>query len=128
GHLQEICGQALEPADQQAPRRLLAQKLESAKNDPFGRWAAHSAWELEVPVPTIEAAAGIQRVAEADRQQALLDAPFRQPMGRSRDDPESVLEELQGAFEASMMIAYAQAMALLAAASKEFGFEFRLHE
>jgi 6-phosphogluconate dehydrogenase len=128
GYLMEICGRAAEPADQQSPRMLLEEKLRSAKNDALGRWAARSAWELEVPAPTIEAAAGTQRVAAIERRQALLDAPFRQPVGRAGDDPESVLEELHGAFQAAMLITYAQAMAMLAAASENLGFQFRLHE
>jgi 6-phosphogluconate dehydrogenase len=128
GYLMEVAGRPVEPPGQQTPQSLLGQKLKSAKADPLGRWAAQSAWELEVLAPTIEAAAGTQRVATIDRRQALLAAPFRQPVGRFGDDPESVLDEAHGGLQASMMITYAQAMALLATASERHGFQFRLHE
>jgi 6-phosphogluconate dehydrogenase len=128
GYLMEIAGQAVEPPDDHTPRMVLEEKLKSAQNDCLGRWAAQSAGELEVIVPTIEAAAGPHCAAVTSRCKALLATPFRQPVGRFRDDPESVLEELHGAFQAAMIITYAQAMALLAAASDNFSFQFRLHE
>jgi 6-phosphogluconate dehydrogenase len=127
-YLMEISGRAIEPAAPLTLRMLLEKKLKSAKNDVLGKWAAQSAWELEAPVPTLEAAAGTQRIAATAQRQKLLAAPFRQPVGRFGDDPESVLEELHGAFQAAMMITYAQATALLAAASENLGFQFRLHE
>jgi 6-phosphogluconate dehydrogenase len=128
GYLMEISGRVFEPVDKQTPRLLLEEQLASARNDPQGKWVAQSAWELEVPVPTIEAAVGTQRVAVTERRQALLAAPFRQPMGRFGDDAESVLDELHGALHAAMMITYAQGMALLIAASQHLGFQFNLHE
>jgi 6-phosphogluconate dehydrogenase len=128
GYLREISGRVFEPVDNQPPRLFLEQELGSAKNEAPLRWVAPSAWESEVPIPTIEAAVGTERVAAAERRQALLAAPFRQPVGRLKNDPESVLNELHGAFHAAMMITYAQGMALLIAASKLHGFDFNLHE
>jgi 6-phosphogluconate dehydrogenase len=128
GYVMEISGRVFEPVDKPTPRLLLEERLESARNDPQGKRVAQSAWELEVPVPTIEAAVGTQRAAATERRQALLAAPFRQPVGRFGDDPESVLDKLHGALHAAMMITYAQGMALLLAASQHLGFQFNLHE
>ena len=128
GYLMEISGRVFEPVDKQTPRLLLQERLESARTDRLGKWLAQSAWELEVPIPTIEAAVGTQRVPAAERRLALLAAPFRQPVGRFGDDAHSVLDELHGALHAAMMITYAQAMALLIAASQHLGFQFNLHE
>jgi len=128
GYLMEISGRDFQPVEKPAPRLLLQERLESARHDPQGKWVAQSAWELEVPVPTIEAAVGAQRVAVTERRQALLAAPFRQPVGRFGNDPESVLDELHGALDAAMMITYAQGMALLIAGSQHLGFQFNLHE
>jgi 6-phosphogluconate dehydrogenase len=128
GHLHEMSGRPFEPVNKQTTRLLLDEKLESARNDPLGKWAAQSAWELEVPIPTIEAAVGTPLIAAAQRRQALASAPFRQPVGRFGDDARSVLQELHAALHAGMMIAYAQGLALLEAASKKFGFQFILHE
>jgi 6-phosphogluconate dehydrogenase len=128
GYLMEISGQVFEPEDRQTPRLVLEQRLESVRNDPLGKWVAQSARELEVQIPTIEVAVGTQRVAAAERQQALLATPFRQPVGRFGDDTWSVLDEMHAALHAAMMITYAQGMALLSAASLHLGFHFNLHE
>jgi len=128
GYLMEISGRVFEPDDKQTPRLVLQERLHFARNDPQGKRVAQSAWELEVPIPTIEAAVGTLRVAATERRQALLAAPFRQPVGRFGDDAESVLDELHGALHAAMVITYAQGMALLVAASEHLGFQFNLHE
>ncbi len=128
GYLMEISGRVFEPVDKQTPRLLLREKLGAAKTDPLGRWVTQSARELQVPIPTIEAAAGAQGVAVTERRRALLAAPFRQPVGRFGNDSMSVLDELHGALHAAMIIAYAQGMALLTAASQQHGFQFNLHE
>ncbi|MGP8236212.1 MAG: hypothetical protein ACLQVW_12475 [Limisphaerales bacterium] len=124
----EISGQVFETADEQPSRPLLEDELKVDKNDALGKWVAESAWELEAPIPTIEAAVGAQGGVAMDRRQALLAAPFRQPVGRFRDDPESVLKELHDALQAAMMITYAQGMGLLMAASKHHDFHFNLPE
>jgi 6-phosphogluconate dehydrogenase len=128
GYLMEISGRDFEPADKPEPRLLLEERLNYARNDPLGKWVAQSGWELEVPLPTIEAAVGMSCVTAAERRQALLAARFRQPVGRFRNDDESVLEELHSALDAAMMITYAQGMALLKAASEHLGFRFNLNE
>jgi 6-phosphogluconate dehydrogenase len=127
-YLMEISGRVFEPGDAETAQPLLEEELKRAKSDALGKWLAQSAWELEAPIPTIEAAVGAERVAAAERRQALLAAPFRHPAGRLADDPESVLDELHGALHAAMMLTYAQGMALLIAASKRLDFQFKLPE
>jgi 6-phosphogluconate dehydrogenase len=128
GYLMEIFGRIFEPADRHATQMLLREKLASAKSDPLGRWLAQSSWDLEVAMPTIEAAVEIQRITTTERRQALVAASFRHPVGRFGDDRQSVLEELHGALQAAMIITYAQGLALLKAASTQLGFRFSLHE
>jgi 6-phosphogluconate dehydrogenase len=124
----EISGRVFEAADQQQPRPLLEDELKADKNGALGKWVAESAWELAVPIPTIEAAVGAQGGVALERRQALLAAPFRQPVGRFGDDSESVLDELHDALHAAMMITYAQGMGLLMAASQHHDFQFNLPE
>ena len=89
---------------------------------------ARSALELEVSIPTIDAAVGTLALPARERQRALLATPSRQPAGRCADEPRSVLAELHGALQAAMIITYAQGLALLAAASKLHGFHYQLDD
>jgi 6-phosphogluconate dehydrogenase len=126
GHLKEISGLGLVPSEQPSPRRLLEDELKVAGNESLGKWVARSAWELQAHIPTIEAAVRPQRELATQRRRAMLAAPFRQPVGRLGDNPADVADELHGAFHASMIIAYAQGMALLSAASEHFSFRLDL--
>jgi 6-phosphogluconate dehydrogenase len=128
GHLMEISGSVFEPLNPRAPWMRLQEKLNSAKRDASRRWLAHSSWELEVPIPTIEAALEIQRPPTNERREALVAALFRHPIGRFVENRESVLDEFYGAFQAATMITYAQGMAILKAASTQLGFKFSLAE
>ncbi|HEV7927660.1 MAG TPA: NAD(P)-binding domain-containing protein [Verrucomicrobiae bacterium] len=128
GYLTEISGRVFEPAGKQIPRLLLEERLKFARNDPHGKWVVQSACELDVIIPTIEAAVATPPAPGTERRQTLLAAPFRQPVGRFGDDPRSVLDELHRALQAAMMITYAQGVALLMAASQQWSFRFKLHE
>jgi 6-phosphogluconate dehydrogenase len=128
GYLMEIGGRLFEPVGQRPPRPLLEQKLQAAKQDAQGEWTARSALELEVSIPTIDAAVGTLALPAPERERALLATPCRQPAGRCADDARSVLAELHGALQAAMIITYAQGLALLAAASKFHGFHYQLDD
>jgi 6-phosphogluconate dehydrogenase len=128
GYLMELTGRPLEPVDKQTPRLVLNEKLQAAKSGHLGAWITQSAWELEIPIPTIEASVAAPRVPSEERRRALRDAAFRQPAGRLGDDPRVILDELHGAFHAAMLIAYAQGVSLLSAGSVHHGFDFKLHE
>jgi len=128
GYLAEIAGQISEPVGQEPPRNLLVKKMESAKNVSAAKWVVPSAWESDVPIPSLEASLGVERVGIAERWEGLLAAPSRHPVHRLNDDSESVLRELHGAFHAAMLITYAQGMGLLMAGSKLHDFDLSLHE
>jgi 6-phosphogluconate dehydrogenase len=122
-YLMEISGRVFESADIQTMRLFLEERLAA-----LGTWVAQTAGELGVLIPTLEAALETQHAPAIQRRQALLAAPFRQPVGSMGNDPNSVLDALRGALHAAMMIAYAQGFALLIAASKHFDFQFDLRE
>ncbi len=128
GYLMEISIRVADREEAPSPWPLLEDQLKPARRDALATWVAQSAWELKTPIPTIEAAAGELPAVAAERRQALLASPFRQPMGRFGDDAESVLNELHGALHSAMLITYAQGMALLIAASEHLGVEFNLPE
>jgi 6-phosphogluconate dehydrogenase len=128
GYLVEMTGRGSETGDKPGPRRMLEQKLEAARQDAQGGWMARSALELEVSIPTIDAAVGTLAVAPPERQRRLMATPSRQPAGRFGNDAQSVLDELQGALQAATIIAYAQGLALLAAASKHHAFHYELDD
>jgi 6-phosphogluconate dehydrogenase len=128
GYLMEITARAFEPEETRMPRPLLEQKLEAARQDALGEWVARSALELQVSIPTMDAAAGTLTIATRERQRALIATPNRHPVGRFGNDTQSVMDQLRGALHAAMIITYAQGLALLSAASEHHGLNFKLDD
>jgi 6-phosphogluconate dehydrogenase len=74
------------------------------------------------------AALGMRTLSEFDRKNHFSTTPFRQPVGPSATDAESIFDELQGALDTAVIITYAQGLSLLAAGSDRYGFEIDLAE
>jgi 6-phosphogluconate dehydrogenase len=98
----------------------------ATQKDDSAQSTAQIARQLEVATPTIDAAAGLHYVFPQEQQNTFATTPYRQPMGRMEDDIESVLSEFYGALRASVLITYAQGLEVLAAGSKQYGFDFNL--
>jgi 6-phosphogluconate dehydrogenase len=116
GYLSETSGHLFDFADEDIARRQVKEKLDAFKSDPAARWILQSARELDVPIPTIEAALGALEFSARERQRLLMFTPFRHPIGGFGYDAESVLEELIESIYAAMIITFAEGFALLAAA------------
>jgi len=122
GYLMEVS-----PAYRQ-PERWMEERLAAARQSDLAQWIARSGRELEVPMPTIDAALGMREGSAAEEQRALAATPSRRPAGRFGHDAESVLDELHEALHAAMIITYAQGFALLRAGADIHGFAFDMGE
>jgi 6-phosphogluconate dehydrogenase len=91
-------------------------------------WLSQTAQEFGCPIPTIDAAAGMRLLTEAERRNDFATTQFRQPVGRFADDAASVLEELRAAMEAAVLITYAQALAVMTEGIRQYSFDIDLVE
>jgi 6-phosphogluconate dehydrogenase len=123
GHLMEVSGCLIHPGHGRTGRVQLTDRLEKARTDEPTKWIAHSARELAVQTPSIDAAVGLQSSSAWERQRAMVCSPVRQSRGRFEDDRESVLDELHRALWAAMIITYAEGLAVLDAARIKHGFQ-----
>lgn len=92
------------------------------------RWASEAAQELESYAPSIAAAAGVRAISDLEKKNDIAVTLFRQPMGDFANDPESVLDELDCALRAALLITYTQGLALLVAGSERFQFNIDMAE
>ncbi|WP_317128729.1 NADP-dependent phosphogluconate dehydrogenase [Hymenobacter fodinae] len=105
---------------------LLDDIKDEARSKGTGKWTSQVAMELELPIPTIDAAVSMRDLSKykALRQQlAELYTPAAAPL---QVDTDSFLQSLEEAFYFSMAITYAQGMQLLAKASRDYGYELQL--
>ncbi|MGE5431338.1 MAG: NADP-dependent phosphogluconate dehydrogenase [Syntrophomonadaceae bacterium] len=103
-------------------RRLIDYILDRARQKGTGKWTSQDAMELQVPVPTIDAAV-MMRDLSADRDMRLkyskiLKGPSALYTGNKAD----FISKLKNALYFSMITSYAQGMALLKKASESYSY------
>jgi 6-phosphogluconate dehydrogenase len=118
----ELTAIVLAYVDPETGEPLVELILDTAEQKGTGRWTVQSALELGVPVPTIVAAVWT-RTLSADKDLRVAAAHrLAGPHGDGRATPHDLLPALQAALYAAKVSSYAQGMALLRAASQEYGY------
>jgi 6-phosphogluconate dehydrogenase len=122
-YLIEVAAAVLAYTDPDTGQPLVDLILDEAEQKGTGRWTAQGALDLGVPIPTIDAAVWARTMSamkelrvEASKR---LQGPSGKPPGLDRG---SLLPALADALYAAKISSYAQGMALLRAASDEYGF------
>ncbi len=122
GYLVEITANIFHQPDLQTGRRLIDEILGVARQLGTGMWTSQSAFELQVPIPTIDAAVSARNLSGMESERALAAAALSRrsiPFGGERG---AFLRTLERALFAGSIIAYAQGMAALRAASEKYGY------
>ncbi len=93
-----------------------------------GRWTLESAFELAVPIPTMTAAVNARVVSFYKEERVAASKELTGPTGKYEGDVKEFINKIRDALYCSKMCSYAQGMALLAKASKEFNYDLSLSE
>jgi 6-phosphogluconate dehydrogenase len=127
--LVELSAQVCRVVDPETGRALVDLVLDKAGQKGTGRWTAQVALELGVAVPTIAAAtdARVMSSMKTEREAAagVLSGPSADVSGASRGD---LLRDLHDGLLMARIAGYAQGLALIAAASKEYAWSVNLAE
>jgi 6-phosphogluconate dehydrogenase len=126
GYLMEITSHIFAKRDEQTGKRLIDEILDVAKQKGTGMWTSQSAMELQVPIPTIDMAVAMRDLSVFAKEREEASRLLLRPIRRFEGDRNNFLIELRGALYAGMVIAYAQGMALLAAASAKHEYHLDL--
>ncbi|HZS00102.1 MAG TPA: NADP-dependent phosphogluconate dehydrogenase [Chloroflexota bacterium] len=128
-YLIEIAGIVLAYVDPETGQPLVDLILDEAEQKGTGRWTAQSALELGVPIPTIDAAVWSRTMSSMKELRVAAAKVLRGPSGAAqRLDRTTLLPALADALYAAKISSYAQGMALLRAASDEYGFGIQYAE
>jgi len=87
-------------------------------------WTSQSAMELQVPTPAIDLAVAMRDMSVLEKQRRTAGEIFKRPIAPIAGDHKMFIDQLGHALHAGMIMAYAQGMAVLAAASDKY--EYRL--
>jgi len=128
GYLMEITVTCLGYIDEKGKKPLVDLILDKAGQKGTGKWTSQDAFDVGVPIPTIDMAV-IARVLSAFKDERLqANEILVGPAERPAVERDTFLEDLQAALYGSMIAAYAQGMTLLRWASRDHDFGLDLSE
>jgi 6-phosphogluconate dehydrogenase len=114
--------------DPEVPGPLVEQILDKAGSKGTGKWTTQTALDLGVPIPTITAAVDARYISALKDQRVqaakLLSGPSPHRIGNTVD----FIHDVRAALFCSKICSYAQGMAMIAAADKQFQYGMKLDE
>lgn len=126
--LMEITWHIFARVDDKTGRRLIDAILDEARQKGTGKWTVQDAMDLQVPVPTIDAAVSMRDLSIYKRGREAGAKLLSGPTPEYQGDKRAFVERLRRAFHAAMILTYAQGMALLRTASRAYGYGLKLDE
>ncbi|MFV8334745.1 NADP-dependent phosphogluconate dehydrogenase [Flavobacterium sp. RSP29] len=124
-YLIEITGHILKKTDTDG-QKLINVISDWAKSKGTGKWTSQNGMDLEVPLPTIDAAVTLRNMSKNKPERILASAKLIWNAEQSNTDLPLVIEALKGALHFSILITYAQGLALLTKASQEYNYNLNL--
>jgi len=125
-YLVEITSRIFSRVDETTGKRLIDEILDVAKQKGTGMWTSQSAMELQVPIPTIDFAVAMRDLSVFEKQRETVGEIFNRPIPALGANRKTFLDQLGRALYAAMIVAYAQGMAVLAAASDKYSYTLDL--
>lgn len=123
-YLIEITSNIFQTKDQKTGKKLVDEILDVASQNGTGMWTSQAAMELQVPIPTIDLAVGMRNLSVIEEQRKKASQLLNRPIKQLQSDSKEFVKHLQQALYASMIMVYAQGMALLSIASEKLKYQF----
>jgi 6-phosphogluconate dehydrogenase len=126
GYLIEITAHIFCQPDEKTGRRLIDEIRDVARQLGTGMWTSQSAFELQVPIPTIDAAVAARNLSAREAERAAVSAALPRQAAAFAGERAAFLGQIEGALFAAFITAYAQGMAVLQAASDRYAYRLDL--
>ena len=126
--LVEITAEILKRIDAETGQPLVDVILDTAGQKGTGKWTSQNALDLDVATPTINAAVEARILSAMKQERVAAAQVIPQPRRWYHDGRGELIAAVRAALYASEICSYAQGMALLRAASKEYGYQLNLGE
>jgi len=121
-YLVEISASVFLQEDDLTGKRLLDMILDSSKQNGTGQWTSQNAMELHVPVPNIDIACSMRDISGFKKQRVDSEFILNWHKVDFREKDGELIDWVENAVYFSMIISYAQGMALLNGASEKYGY------
>ncbi|HLG50437.1 MAG TPA: NADP-dependent phosphogluconate dehydrogenase [Chloroflexota bacterium] len=127
-YLIEITAKVLERVDEETGQPLVDLILDQAGQKGTGKWTSQDALDLGVVIPNIDAALWGRNISALKRERAAAAKLLTGPDLPAEALDSGFVTTMREALYAGMVISYAQAMALLRTASREYAYDLDLAE
>ena len=117
--LVEITADILGKEDEVEGGYLIDHILDSAKQKGTGKWTSQIAMDLQVPVPTIDAAVSMRHLSAFKDERERAGMILKGPDPTITEDKAMFIKKLENALNLGMLLTYAQGLELLRIASDE---------
>lgn len=124
----EITAQIFCKDEEQTGKLLINLIRDQARQKGTGKWASQDAMELQVPIPTIDAAVSARDMSGYKAEREDASRRLTGPALRLNVNRDSFLKQLQNAIYSAMIITFAQGMALLKKASDTHSYNLNLED
>jgi 6-phosphogluconate dehydrogenase len=126
GYLIEIAAAIFRRTDEKTGKRLIDVILDAARQKGTGMWTSQDAFELGVPLPTVDIAVAMRNLSSIEKERKEASKVLKGPSREFNGDREHFIERLGKALYAAMIMTYAQGMNQLRAASHTYKYGFDL--
>ncbi|KAF2508299.1 NADP-dependent phosphogluconate dehydrogenase [Flavobacterium foetidum] len=124
-YLIEITGHILKEKDPSGVK-LINLISDWAKSKGTGKWTSQNAMDLQVPVPTIDAAVVMRDMSKSKPERIEASTKLIWNQKQTAVNTDEALKSLKDGLFFSILITYAQGLAMLKTASKEYNYELNL--
>lgn len=125
----EITAAIFAQPDDRGEGWLVDKILDKAKQKGTGKWTSQNAMDIGIPLPTIDSAVTMRGLSALKKERENIGNKY--PHYTPEDDSvevDEVIEQVEEALYFAFIITYAQGLALLSDASKEYQFNLNLAE
>jgi len=120
-YLVEITARIFERAEE-GGKPLVDTILDEAQQKGTGKWMSQNAFDIGAPIPTINAAVEARILSSLKSERVAASKVLRGPSPEGRGDRARLVEAARHALYSSKITSYAQGMAMLRIASKEYDY------
>jgi 6-phosphogluconate dehydrogenase len=127
-YLIEITADIFLKKDPDTGKPLLDLILDEAQQKGTGKWTSQNAFDLGVPIPTINAAVESRIISAFKGERVAANRIIGGPPVKFEGDRDKLINAVREALYAAKICSYAQGMALLRAASREYDYGLKYGE
>ncbi|GAA4322094.1 NADP-dependent phosphogluconate dehydrogenase [Mucilaginibacter gynuensis] len=127
--LVEITAEVLAKFDDETGERLVNLISDQARSKGTGKWTSQNAMDLQAPIPVIDAAVTMRDLSKYKEERVKASEKLTyEPSTESFGSDDEVIAIVKDAFNFAVLNIYAQGLAQLTIASKEYNYGLNLEE